>query len=64
MLKLQDIMFEYDDDGELKDYRISFDISNNDDDYVNGRVVLDASDLDTQAIVDTVQGKLKTLVQS
>ena len=57
-------MFEYDDDGELKDYRISFDISNNDDDYVNGRVVLDATDLETQAIIDTVQNKLKALVQS
>jgi hypothetical protein len=64
MLKIQDIMFEYDDDGELKDYRISFDISNNDDDYVNGRVVLDATDLETQAIIDTVQNKLKALVQS
>ena len=64
MLKIQDIMFEYDDDGELKDYRISFDISNNDDDYVNGRVVLDATDLDAQTIVDTVQSKLKALVQS
>ena len=64
MLKLQDIMFEYDDDGGLKDYRISFDMSNNNDDYVNGRVVLDASDLDAQTIVDTVQSKLKALVQS
>ncbi|QOV19028.1 hypothetical protein INP51_13855 [Blautia liquoris] len=64
MLKIQDIMFEYDDDGELKDYRISFDMSNNNDDYVNGRVVLDASDLDAQTIVDTVQSKLKALVQS
>lgn len=64
MLKIQDVMFEYDDDGNLNDYRISFDMSSNDDDYVNGRVVLDASDLDTQTIIDTVQSKLKALVQS
>ncbi|WP_230397970.1 hypothetical protein [Novisyntrophococcus fermenticellae] len=64
MLKLTNVTFEYDDEGNVKDYRIAFDMSNADDDYVNGRVVLDASDLDTQAIVDTVQGKLKTLVQS
>lgn len=64
MLKIQDVMFEYDDDGNLNDYRISFDMSNANDDYVNGRVVLDASDLDAHAIIDTVQSKLKALVQS
>mgnify|MGYP000867898937 CR=1 FL=1 len=63
MLKIQGIEFEYE-NGKLENYRITFDMSNADDDYVNGRVVLNASDLDTQAIVDTVQGKLKTLVQS
>lgn len=33
-------------------------------DYVNGRVVLDAAELDTQTIIETVQNKLKALVQS
>jgi len=64
MIKLENIIYEYDDKGSLKNCNVSFRISNSDNDYVNGRVVLDATDLDTQAIVDTVQGKLKTLVQS
>jgi len=64
MLRIQDVMFEYDDDGNLNDYRISFDMNNANDDYVNGRVVLDAKELDAQTIIETVQNKLKALVQS
>ena len=65
MVRITNLIFEYDRDGILKDYRIAFESSKKDaDDYVNGLIVLDASDLDTQVIVNTVQGKLKALVQS
>lgn len=64
MLKLQDFLFEYDDDGKIKSYQITFDMLSANDDYVNGRVVLDAADLDTSTIVQTVHDKLSNLVQS
>lgn len=62
-MKITNLIFEYDAE-KLKSYRITFEIPAGDEGYVNGLIVLEASDLDTQAIVDTVQNKLKALVQS
>lgn len=36
MLKLQDFLFEYDDDGKIKSYQITFDMLSANDDYVMG----------------------------
>lgn len=63
-MKITNLVFEYDDDGNLRTCIAAFELSNANDDYVNGRVVLDATELNTSSIVQTVHDKLQGLVQS